>query len=198
MAIDFESIKKEAILKKTKEFITTYGLTEFSMDKLAKFCGLAKGTFYNYFKNKDELITSVIENSVEEVWETLQEKLKKCKTGKEKLKTIIELTLIFFNENKDILILYANEIKMLDCVAPNGETMHGRFLIFHIQRITELISNIIEEIGIKKEGKKLAFLIHETMVNFNKYFLFFNKDIDIKKDSEMLYRFILNGVEGVI
>ena len=198
MAIDFESIKKEAILKKTKEFITTYGLTEFSMDKLAKFCGLAKGTFYNYFKNKDELITSVIENSVEEVWETLQEKLKKCKTGKEKLKTIIELTLIFFNENKDILILYANEIKMLDCVAPNTETMHGRFLIFHIQRVTSLISEILEEIGVKQEREKLAFLIHETMVNFNKYFIFFSKEVDIERDTDLLYRFILKGIEGVI
>ncbi len=198
MAIDFESIKKKAILKKTKEFITTYGLTEFSMDKLAKFCGLAKGTFYNYFKSKDQLITSVIENSVEEVWETLQEKLKKCKTGKEKLKTIIELTLIFFNENRDILILYANEIKMLDCVAPNRETMHGRFLTYHIQRVTSLISEILGETGVKKEREKLAFLIHETIVNFNKYFLFYNKEMDLKKDSNILYTFVIRGIEGVI
>ena len=198
MAIDFESIKKEAILKKTKEFITTYGLKEFSMEKLAKFCGLAKGTFYNYFKSKDELITSVIENSVEEVWETLQGRLRECKTPKEKLYTLVNLTLSFFNENRDILILYANEIKMLDCVAPNTETMHGRFLIFHIERITNLIAQILEESGVKRERKKLAFLIHETMVNFNKYFVFFNKEVDIEKDTGLLYNFILKGVEGVV
>ncbi|BBB31951.1 TetR/AcrR family transcriptional regulator, fatty acid metabolism regulator protein [Thermotomaculum hydrothermale] len=197
MAIDFESIKKEAIIKKTKEFISNYGLNEFSMEKLAKFCGLAKGTFYNYFKSKDELITSVIENSVEEAWGNLIEKIEKCKSWTEKLQTIVSLSLSFFNENKDILILYANEIKMLDCVAPNSETMHGKFLTYHIKRITSLIGNILEESGVKKEREKIAFLIHEAIVNFAKYFIFFNREMDIKKDSEILYTFILKGMEGI-
>lgn len=197
MGINFESIKKEAILKKTKEFITLYGLKDFSMGKLAKFCGLAKGTFYNYFKSKDQLITSVIENSVKEVWEILQERLKKCRSGHEKLKTLITISLSFFNDNKDIFILYANEVKMVDCLAPNSETMHGKFLSYHIQRITSLISSILEEMGKEKQREKLAFLIHETIIHFNKYFLFVNKKMNVKKDSEFLYNFILNGLEGI-
>ncbi len=197
MAIDFGNIKKEAILKKTKEFITLYGLNDFSMEKLSKFCGVAKGTFYNYFKSKDELVASVIENSVNKVWTTLQQKISKCKSGKEKLKTLITLSIDFFNENRDILILYANEVKMLDCVLPNQETIHGRFLIYHIQRVTKLISDILDELGIKREKEKLAFLIHETIVNFNKYFMFFNTEVDVNKDSNILYNFILKGLEGV-
>jgi len=196
MSIDFEKVKKEAILKKTKEFISQYGLNDFSMEKLAKFCGLAKGTFYNYFKGKDELITSVIEHSVNEIWEKLTVKLKDCKNGEEKLFALVKLSLEFFNENKDILILYAREIKMLDCVVPNGETMHGKFLISHIERVVSLISQILSEIGIEKNKTKLSFIIHETLVNFNKYYLFYNKEMEIDKDSRFLFNFILNGLEG--
>ena len=197
MALDFDAMKKEAILKKTKEFIAEKGMENFSMDKLAAYCGLAKGTFYNYFKSKDELLSRVVEFSVNDIWQVLIKETEKTESPEEKLRIVIKLSIEFFRDNRDILILYANEVKMSECVVPTEDSVHGQFMLNHLNRVFGLIKGIAESLGVSNNLDKLAFAIHELLVNFNKYYIFYGKQADVERDTDFLFNFILKGMEGV-
>lgn len=54
-------IKKEQLVKeKAIETIVKYGLEGFTINKLAKACGVSVGTPYVYYKDKDDLILKIV------------------------------------------------------------------------------------------------------------------------------------------
>lgn len=60
-------ISRESILKESRDLVSKEGLRALSIRKLAKNCGVAIGTIYNYFTSKDDLLISTIES----VWEDI-------------------------------------------------------------------------------------------------------------------------------
>ena len=54
-----KTTREEIILKSTDVFLNQ-GYHKTSMEDLAKACGLKKGSFYHYFKNKEELMQEVL------------------------------------------------------------------------------------------------------------------------------------------
>jgi AcrR family transcriptional regulator len=55
--------KEESIIAAGRKLFTHYGLKKTTVDDIAKEAGIAKGTIYLYFKNKDEIFSKVL-NSV--------------------------------------------------------------------------------------------------------------------------------------
>ena len=51
---------RENLLKRAEELIELGEYDNFSIRSIAKDCGIAVGTLYNYFKSKDELLVAVI------------------------------------------------------------------------------------------------------------------------------------------
>ncbi len=52
-------IKEELVKKKAVELIVKTGLEGFSVNKLAKACGISVATLYIYYKDKDDLIANI-------------------------------------------------------------------------------------------------------------------------------------------
>ena len=51
--------KEELVKQKTMELVVKDGLEGFSVNKLAKACGISVATLYIYYKDKDDLITTI-------------------------------------------------------------------------------------------------------------------------------------------
>lgn len=51
---------RENILETAKKMLFTEGYQSISIRSVAKSCGIATGTFYNYFENKEVLIASIM------------------------------------------------------------------------------------------------------------------------------------------
>lgn len=60
-----EQKTRHAILTSAVRVIQTYGLKNFTMDKVAEQAEIAKGTLYLYFKNKKSLLLSVVDHCFE-------------------------------------------------------------------------------------------------------------------------------------
>jgi len=58
MEIPNSTNKKDIIAEKAIEIIINKGLSKLTMDEVAKACDYSKGTLYNYYSNKDNLIVS--------------------------------------------------------------------------------------------------------------------------------------------
>lgn len=78
MARITESTKNEThdcIIKQAKELFVTLGYDKTTTKAIAKKCGIAEGTLFNYFSNKDEVLVAVFENIVTENEEDLEKDL---------------------------------------------------------------------------------------------------------------------------
>lgn len=51
--------RRQQLLAIADNYIARYGYQDFSVDAITKEAGIAKGTFYNYFSSKEELIGEV-------------------------------------------------------------------------------------------------------------------------------------------
>lgn len=55
---------KERIMVKAEELFMQYGIRSISMDDIANHLGMSKKTLYQYYADKDELVTAVVENHI--------------------------------------------------------------------------------------------------------------------------------------
>jgi AcrR family transcriptional regulator len=57
---------KHEIIQTTREMILEQGYDKLNIRDIAKRCGIATGTFYNYFRSKQEIISSLLDSD----WKT--------------------------------------------------------------------------------------------------------------------------------
>jgi TetR/AcrR family transcriptional regulator, cholesterol catabolism regulator len=57
---------KEKILKGAEELFFRYGMKNITMDEIARTLGMSKKTIYQYFKDKDEMVHSLMVHKLEE------------------------------------------------------------------------------------------------------------------------------------
>ena len=60
---------REEIMRVSRKIVSEKGLSALNMRALAKECGIALGTLYNYYSDKDELVVAAIES----VWQDILE-----------------------------------------------------------------------------------------------------------------------------
>lgn len=96
-------MKKETISKRRKEIFeaalkvfSKYGFHKASMDQIAELMKISKPALYLYFKNKESLFFSMIENKMLPIGQILQDILKTKQTSIDKLKEVITRNIKFF------------------------------------------------------------------------------------------------------
>lgn len=57
------------IIDKAEELLTKKGYDNTSIADIIKKVGIAKGTFYHYFKSKDELLDAIVDRMLQEIWD---------------------------------------------------------------------------------------------------------------------------------
>lgn len=219
MGEEIKKDKKELIMESAIKLIFEKGYSDTKVEDITKEAGIAKGTFYIYFKTKDDLIVSIIENSIKK-YETILKKIDFTnKSFKETMKEFINSKIKFANENQEIFIIVISFI--FDSSNINFEIKN--LLFEQSKKISKKIKNIIEkgiekgEIDKKYEDKVnyLSNLIND-LINFHIGKMFIENSYDsevcsceinskiLKKqeinlnteeESEFILNFILNGIE---
>ena len=165
------NMDKNTILMKCKEYVLEKGFENFEIRGLVKSLGISIGTFYNYFKSKEDLFFQIflndweklvkeIENSIKdkEFEEKIEVTLKKLRAFLEKYKTSIKFifsSLILKGEKPKKL--YEN-INLINFVKENFDIKDDYFaelfiylIFFHLRKdgddkkFKSLIKRIFEE-----------------------------------------------------
>ena len=58
--MNFDNDKKYLILEKAKDMIITDGYSNLSISKLTSEINISKGSFYTYFKTKEDVLFSIL------------------------------------------------------------------------------------------------------------------------------------------
>lgn len=84
---------QQEIFKATEKLIQEQGFDSITMDDIAKKAEFAKGTLYKYFKNKEALILSLLENKMDALIESIQAIQKQKTHPLDKIKKTIQIGL---------------------------------------------------------------------------------------------------------
>ena len=96
---------RELIIKTGLKLFATEGFYETSTKKIAKAAGISIGNFYNYFKDKKELIIEIFKRNIEKAHSTVIEAIQAVDIASQDkrqiLRTIIDISLKTHNINPD-------------------------------------------------------------------------------------------------
>jgi AcrR family transcriptional regulator len=81
--------KKEKTIEKAREYFHAYGYRGASLSALIADIGISKPTFYNYFKNKEELFTTVMLETYNEFHYQYNQQVRRAANAMEKLDLFI-------------------------------------------------------------------------------------------------------------
>jgi AcrR family transcriptional regulator len=129
--------RKAEIMDAAECLFETKGYEETSINDILQKIGIAKGTFYYYFKSKDEIMNAVIDRNIERQIQSLLPIVEDdhC-NAMEKLRRIIY-------ENRR---MNAENEEMLDYLhQPENIVMHQKSLIQAVQKFAPVFSKIIRQ-----------------------------------------------------
>ncbi|QKF80844.1 TetR/AcrR family transcriptional regulator [Halarcobacter ebronensis] len=145
MAIIVDKIKKrQDIALACKDILIKQCINNVSIASLTKAAGISKGSFYDYFTNKEDLLFEVINIYLSFHNEIKQNKLNSVNSAREKVKVFLQ---VFYEEDDDNLKELYREFLSITLSNPSKEMME-----YHLKRNDEYYKwfESIFENGIKK------------------------------------------------
>ena len=98
--------KKEAgrrkILKAAEKLFAKGGFHGTEVSEIARLAGVAKGTVYNHFDTKEEILVSVIEEGLDELDEMMKSGIVQSENPLEQIKSGLEIYCKFLENHKPI------------------------------------------------------------------------------------------------
>ena len=96
-----QSIQEAAI-----RVISRKGMASATMQEIAAEAGVAKGTIYLYFRDREELVEKTFETAIGELHKRIDAALDGEGSFAERLRAVVTAKLRFFNENREFFRLY--------------------------------------------------------------------------------------------
>ncbi len=190
--MDLQTNKKELILKVSRDLFARFGLKKTTVEEIARFARIGKGTIYHYFESKERIFAEVIEEEREflkkKVWEAIskedspQGKLKAFLLTK--LKYLVQLS-NYYGSLRD---------KYLERYSVIEKARRESF-----EEELKIVKSILEE-GVRKaiftvENLPLTALAIVSSLRGVEYSLVLGEGIWTEDNLEALLRVLLRGLE---
>ena len=101
-----QEFRIQSIQEATMRVIARKGMAAATMQEIAREAGVAKGTIYLYFRDRDELVEKTFEGAMQHLNERIDAALDKDIPFEEKLREVMAAKLAFFRENREFFRLY--------------------------------------------------------------------------------------------
>ncbi len=197
------------ILKAAENIFAQKGYSLTTMDDIAAEAQFSKATIYRYFQSKNELFFEIILNSFDEVAQKLRKIKQKEESSVQKVKDIINFTLGFYHQKKNIPRIFLMEKSLMFKIhhlLPESDGSLGEAevkMLDNLKNKTDRIYRIMSEIfqeGIKNgEFRPMnvmdACYILDALLHgfyFKRFWL--DKKYSYTKSAELIQSFFLLGI----
>lgn len=108
----WQSFKRQSIQQAVIQLMCRDGLASVTMDRVAQEAGIAKGTIYLHYRDKQELLDDVKNSSLDPMVTKMEEIFRSDAPADRKLQTYSLRYLNYFDERRDLfrILLYEREI----------------------------------------------------------------------------------------
>ncbi|MBU8869298.1 MAG: TetR family transcriptional regulator [Gemmatimonadales bacterium] len=129
MARNGDGSKRERILDAAVVEIARRGYHSTTVAMIAKRAGVADGTIYLYFKNKEQLLFSLFDRAMGRFISEGKASLEQAASAREKLIRIVELHLTLVGQDRDLAIITQVELRhSLHFMDQLSRTLVGEYL----------------------------------------------------------------------
>jgi AcrR family transcriptional regulator len=135
------SLMKDGIYDAAVEVLIKHGIGGLTMDRVAETAGVGKGSLYNYFKNKRELIQFIHQRTVEPAMTALEETLATPDPAPVKLEAILRKWFEHFSKHRTIFDFMFNDPRTQEMLEPSKRSAR----VEGIESFTKLIEQGIAE-----------------------------------------------------
>lgn len=106
-----KGIKHQKIINAAVKVIAHNGYHQAQVAKIAREAGVADGTIYLYFKNKEDILISVFHEKMGIFIKKIEKEIEEKQTAKEKLLALISLHFSQLQDNHDLALLTQLELR---------------------------------------------------------------------------------------
>jgi AcrR family transcriptional regulator len=96
----------QSIQEATMRVISRKGMAAATMQEIAEEAGVAKGTIYLYFRDRDELVEKTFESAMAQLMEDIDRALDADIPFDEKIRAVMTAKISFFSRNREFFRLY--------------------------------------------------------------------------------------------
>jgi len=127
------AFRTQEILAAARKLLDQRGLEAMTMEEIAAAAGVAKGTLYLYFQNKDDLIKVLINQVGENILHDVEGAIQAPGAPPEKLVRVVSVLLEYLNRERALFPIYARELVRGQRKSPQGfwrqfQEMEERFV----------------------------------------------------------------------
>ncbi len=187
--------RRKTIVDAAREVFSEKGYNGTTIDNVAERSEFAKATLYKFFRTKEELYMSVVEDVFKEINEIAEKAMAEDLPVRDKFALFIERLITHFSDHADFFRLLMREIGRVNMAGWKGSP-HA---MIH-EQLNEILARELER-GIKlKQIKKVDALRAGQVFNHMVYAyhmnnLFFEHDQKMKKDAvEFLVSVFFDGI----
>jgi AcrR family transcriptional regulator len=188
--------KKDEILRAATQLLAARGYSDASMAELAKITGVAQGTIFYHYKNKEELFLSILEGFKEDIVAEFSEYQSHhhFKPGLEMIEEVISFYLYMVGKMEDrFMLLHRHDAYELAMVNPTCRK--------HLEGIYDCLFDIFEQVirAGQRDGyirpasaRRMAMIIFtmvDGLVRFNTYNIY---------DAAVLYDPIVDACRTIL
>lgn len=155
--------RKMQITDAATECFSRFGYKATTMDQVSKIAQVGKGTIYNYFSNKEELLQEIIQNVAEEMRIVAQNAIKLEQSFIDNFSDVLH-HVVAFRDQHELIIKLSQEAKQIgtSIVSESLQAFEQEIYLFIEGKITDAIKR--EEIRLC-EPKLTAFLMFKMYIN---------------------------------
>lgn len=128
--------KSETILRAAAKVFAQSGYFNAKVSDVARSAGVADGTVYLYFKNKDDLLTSIFSWAMGEFLTRARTELAEIANAKQKLLSFAKLHFSLLEQERDIAIVFQIELRQSTKFMEQFSTT---YLAAYLQMLREII-----------------------------------------------------------
>lgn len=130
--------KYHQILEAAVRVFARQGFYQSTISQIAKEAGVADGTIYLYFKNKDDILVQFFSYRTKQVFESFREEVDRAQTSADKLRNLVRRHLAEFQRDRDGAVVYQVETHQSSRLAEDQIREMS-------QMYRDLISEIVEQ-----------------------------------------------------
>ncbi len=185
--------KRKQIAKSTCTLFVQKGVVNISISEIAKVAGIGKGTVYEYFTNKEDIVFELMSCLQEDYDPKLKENLEKSNSSKEK---VIYLFDLFLNDDEIIQIqkkIY-KEFIAISLNNPSNEIINYQKIMK--EKYTEILLDIFNDAILKGELIKESIeLVPSIFATVEGFFIINDEKQPILDYIDSLFKILKKGVK---
>ena len=189
----WESYKRQSIQEAVIRLICREGLKSVTMERVAHEVGIAKGTVYLHYRDKQELLDEVKSSAVAPVMRKVEEILRGDGAPDQKLRAYALAYLSYFDENRDLfrVLIYEREVTRVQ---------GSRYQSDRYRRLTQETARVISDAvrsGVFRDvdAHNVAAMFVESMFALMNQRLRSEKPSPVEVDATLIGDVFIHGLE---